>query len=117
MMKCRGFSLALAAIMQNKRRQQLSLAVMVVAVVLLSPGMAALAESGEGYELTWWTVDGGGIAGQQHAMLSYSLGGTSGQPDAALWQGGGYGLQGGFWHDMGPVADYDIYLPLILRQS
>jgi hypothetical protein len=101
--------------MQNKRYKRLSLAVVVVVVALLSPGMVSLAQADEGYELTWWTVDGGGAVGQD-AILPYSLGGTAGQPDAALWQGGDYTLQGGFWHGTGIVANYHIYLPLVLRQ-
>jgi hypothetical protein len=101
--------------MQNKKCKQLSLAVVVVVVALLSPGMVALVQAGEGYELTWWTVDGGGVG--QDAILPYSLGGTAGQPDAALWQGGAYTLQGGFWHDAGLIAEHYIYLPLVLRQS
>jgi len=60
-------------------------------------------------------VDGGGAVGQA-ASLPYGLGGTAGQPDAALWQGGSYTLQGGFWREMGIVANYNIYLPLVLRQ-
>ena len=43
----------------------------------------------------------------------YSLGGTAGQPDAALWSGDGYALAGGFW--AGAVVEYLVYLPLVLR--
>jgi len=56
----------------------------------------ALAQSGNGFDLTWSTVDGGGgvnIAG------GYALQGTSGQPDAGDLQGGDYTLRGGFWGD------------------
>jgi hypothetical protein len=83
----------------------LSLAVLsvLVAVALAQPGS---------YDLSRWTVDGGG------GMLEgggYTLRGTAGQPDAAVWQGGGYTLAGGFWGgSAGPVA-YDVYLPIVLR--
>jgi hypothetical protein len=79
-------------------------------VVLLLLVAVALAQSG-GYDLSWWTVDGGGgtLAGG-----SYTLSGTAGQPDAAVWQGDGYTLSGGFWGGAGPAA-YDVYLPLVLR--
>ena len=41
------------------------------------------------YELSWYTIDGGG--GQ------FELVGTIGQPDAAWSSGGQYELLGGFW--------------------
>ena len=79
--------------------------------VLLLPVAAALAQPG-GYDLSWWTVDGGGGTLENG---SYTLSGTIGQPDAAAWQGGGYTLAGGLWGGRaGPVA-YDVYLPLVLR--
>jgi hypothetical protein len=57
----------------------------------------AQAQSGGGYELTWSTVDGGGLTWS--AGGGYSLGGTSGQHDAQTpATGGSYTLQGGFWH-------------------
>jgi hypothetical protein len=51
-------------------------------------------QAGSGYDLTWSTIDGGGM------MFStgggYSLGGTIGQPDAGVMNNGGYSLTGGF---------------------
>jgi len=83
----------------------------VLPLVVLSLLVAvALAQTG-GYELSWWTVDGGG------GMLqggSYTLSGTAGQPDAGMLAGDGYTLSGGFWGGAGPAA-YDVYLPLVLR--
>jgi hypothetical protein len=80
-------------------------------VVLALLVAVALAQTGGGYDLSWWTVDGGGgtLAGG-----SYTLSGTAGQRDAAVWQGGGYTLSGGFWGRAGPAA-YDVYLPLVVR--
>lgn len=46
------------------------------------------------YELSWYTIDGGGgrsIGGP------YTLTGTIGQPDAAYSRGGNFELLGGFW--------------------
>ena len=63
------------------------------------------------YDLSWWTVDGGGNTFNTGG--GYSLGGTSGQPDAAVWSGGDYTLAGGFWG--GAVVEYHIYLPLVLK--
>ena len=52
---------------------------------------------GDGFDLSWWTADGGG------AMFStgggFELGGTIGQPDtnAPPSTGSGFELTGGFW--------------------
>ena len=81
-------------------------------MVLLTSG--ARAQTGDGYDLTWHTVDGGGgtVGG---ASSSYTLMGTAGQPDAgAALTGGGYSLYGGFWPGSAAVT-YGVYLPLVLR--
>lgn len=67
--------------------------ILVFALVLLTSAVA-LAQSGNGFDLTWSTVDGGGgvsLAG------GYVVQGTAGQPDAGEMSGGGYSLRGGFW--------------------
>lgn len=46
------------------------------------------------YELSWYTIDGGG---GRSTGGPYSLTGTIGQPDAAYSRGGNYELLGGFW--------------------
>jgi hypothetical protein len=71
----------------------------------------ALARSGDSYDLSWWTVDGGGYTFSTGG--GYALGGTAGQPDAGVLSGGGYTLAGGFWG--GAVVRYGVYLPLTLR--
>jgi len=85
-------------------------AVVLAAFLLLAS--IALAQSGGGYDLSWNTVDGGGTT--FNAGGDYTLGGTAGQPDAGLLSGEGYTLGGGFWGG-GAVAQYRIYLPLVLR--
>lgn len=82
--------------------------------LLLLLGVPALAQSGGDYDLTWSTIDGGG--GMFSTGGEYSLGGTIGQPDAGLLQGGDYTLGGGFWGG-GEVSlpDYLIHLPIILH--
>ena len=71
----------------------------------------AHAQTGGGYDLSWSTIDGGGM------MFStgggYSLGGTMGQPDAGTLSGGGYTLAGGFWS--GAAVQYKVYLPLVIK--
>ncbi|NIP54591.1 MAG: hypothetical protein GWN67_21130 [Phycisphaerae bacterium] len=46
------------------------------------------------YELSWYTIDGGG---GRSSGGPYTLTGTIGQPDAAYSKGGNYELLGGFW--------------------
>ena len=65
-----------------------------------------------GYDLSWWTVDGGGRRGGS-GTHSYALGGTAGQPDAAVWTSNGYTLAGGFWG--GVAIEVRVFLPLVLR--
>jgi hypothetical protein len=67
------------------------------------------------YEISWWTVDGGGITNAMGG--GYSLGATAGQPDAGLLAGDGYSLSGGFWRRAAPAEapSHAIYLPLLLR--
>jgi hypothetical protein len=68
-----------------------------------------------GYDLSWWTVDSGGHV-EAGSPGFYSLSGSMGQPDAGLaLTGRGYTLVGGFWS--GAVAQYRIYLPLVLRNA
>ena len=91
-----------------------------LALVLLG-ATAVLAQTGGGpsapheatYSLTWSTVDGGGE--MYSTGGAYTLGGTAGQPDAGILEGGGYTLAGGFW--VGASAAHRLYLPLVLRDA
>ncbi len=77
----------------------------------------ALAQTGNGYDLSWWTVDGGG---GESSGGGYTLVGTGGQPDAGvLMSGGSYTLAGGFWGAGGLVQSPEgnpIYLPIVLKE-
>lgn len=64
------------------------------------------------YDLSWWTVDGGG--GHGTGQGGYALDGTIGQPDAGVMAGGDYTLSGGLWAGGGAV-EHCVYLPLVLR--
>jgi hypothetical protein len=90
---------------------------LVVGCALLVVVPLAVAQSGGGYDLSWWTVDGGGGAqGGSGPAGAYSLAGTMAQPDAGRLAGGGYTLSGGFWVGSGGAApEYGIYLPLVVR--
>ncbi len=85
--------------------------------VYAQAGDGASASLSAGYDLTWNTVDGGGVSLTSGG--GYTLSGTAGQPDAALWSGGGYTLSGGFWHagavTGGTPGVGPVYLPLIRK--
>lgn len=83
---------------------------LLAAVLALVVVIGAFAQSG-GYDLSWWTVDGGGATWSEGG--GYSLGGTIGQADAGALGGGGYTLLGGFWG--GAAVQYRAYLPLVMR--
>jgi hypothetical protein len=71
------------------------------------------------YDLSWWTVEGGGST-ERATSRTYSLVGTVGQADAGEMKGPRYGFVGGFWSmvpaGVGP-ADHQVYLPLVLRNT
>jgi hypothetical protein len=92
-----------------------NLVTLLVPLVFLLIGSAALARDGGGYDLSWWTVDGGGGRAKAGLPGPYALDATIGQPDVRVWQGSGYTLAGGFWGS-GPVQQQPrIYLPLVVR--
>jgi hypothetical protein len=67
-----------------------------------------------GYDLSWYTIDGGGATFS--VGEAYSLGGTIGQPNAGSLNGGSYTLNGGFWGGTSS-ANYNIYLPLVMKNN
>jgi hypothetical protein len=90
--------------------------VLAVATVVSHAAPVLLVDASPGtYDLSWWTVDGGGSTFSTGG--SYSLGGTIGQPDAGTSSGGAYTLAGGFWGGADGVVPitYHIYLPLVIR--
>ena len=82
-----------------------------LAALLLLVSSVSAATLATDYDLSWWTVDGGGNT--LSTGEGYSLGGTAGQPDAGVLTGDGYTLAGGFWG--GVSVEYRVYLPLVLR--
>lgn len=85
------------------------LSLSILAIVLVTG--ASLAALDGDYDLSWWTVDGGG---GDSTGTGYSLSGTIGQLDASPeLTGGGYSLKGGFW--VGAVTQYTVNLPLVLN--
>lgn len=82
-----------------------------ILLALLTVSVAA--QTGNGYDLTWSTIDGGGSTFSTGG--GYTLGGTVGQPDAGVLRGGGYELAGGFWAGSVGAGAYKVYLPLVVR--
>ncbi len=77
-------------------------------------GASVIESPQSGYDLSWYTIDGGGATFSTGG--SYSLGGTIGQADAGVLSGGTYQLNGGFWGGAS-IANYTIYLPLVVKNS
>ena len=83
----------------------------ILLMILLVP-TKAMAQSGDGYDLTWHTIDGGGFMWSQGD--GYELGGTIGQPDVGMSTAEGYTLTGGFWAgivehgEAPPCSEYDL---------
>jgi len=93
--------------MMARKRDLLSVALCLAVFTAVS---AARAQGG--FELSWWTVDGGGGTSSGG---EYALRGTAGQAEAgALMQGGTYQLSGGFWNVL-TARGYAVHLPLVLR--
>jgi hypothetical protein len=92
------------------KKKTLFIPISILAVMLLV--VSAFAASG--YDLSWWTVDGGGSTS---TGKSYTLNGTIGQPDAGtLSSGGVYTLTSGFWHGGVIVSpETKVYLPLLVK--
>ena len=82
--------------------------ILVLALVVLVTGTALAAG---GYDLSRWTVPGGGGAS---SGSGYSLSGAAGQPAAGELSGTGFHLSGGFWVG-GGLTSSGLYLPLVVR--
>jgi hypothetical protein len=63
-------------------------------LIVLADGRTLASLLGVGFDLSWWTIDGGGGTASGGG---FALAGTVGQPDAGAMSGGAYTLGGGFW--------------------
>ena len=88
------------------------LILLVIAALFLATSVAYAQVAG--FDLSWWTVDGGG---GNSSGSGYALSGTIGQPDAGAMSGGDYQLAGGFWGaSTSSTGDsIPVYLPLVVR--
>ncbi len=80
------------------------LALILVSVVLAAP---------QAFDLSWWTVDGGGGTSSGG---DFTLSGTIGQPDTSpLMSGGDFTIVGGYWGGGALLAQNQLYLPIVSR--
>ena len=80
------------------------LAIILVSVVLAAP---------QAFDLSWWTVDGGGGSSEGG---DYALSGSIGQPDTSpLMSGGDFTIVGGYWGGGALLAQNQLYLPIVTR--
>lgn len=78
---------------------------LLVTALLLAGRLSVAAQS---YQVSWFTIDGGGGTGTGGV---YSVSGTIGQPDAGVMSGGSYTVSGGFW--AGAIAVQTPGAPLL----
>lgn len=79
-------------------------------LLLVASTVFVTAQSGSSYDLSWWTIDGGGGM-STNSSAGYTLQGTAGQPDAATLSSGDYTLAGGFW---GPKL-FEVHIPIVVK--
>jgi len=84
----------------------------ILVLILLAGASFALAQSG-GFDLSWFSVDGGGTAASEGG--EFSLASTIGQPDAGTLSGGEFALSGGFQMKPQVQGSSFVFLPLVLR--
>ena len=85
---------------------------LLVAALLAVGAVTLIVLAADGFQLSWWSVDGGGGLSEGGDFV---LSGTAGQFDAGLLTGDGYVLGGGFWSggELAPAV-HTVYLPLVV---
>lgn len=95
------------------KKQWIVISILLLMIIGVS---AAFAATNDDFELSWFTMDGGGGTSSGG---DFSLSGTIGQPDAGSMSNDGFSLEGGFWApSFDPTvepSDYEIYLPLLMK--
>jgi hypothetical protein len=85
---------------ENRQSTMVPVRSLPLAALITLIAAPTFAQSGGGYDVTWYTVDGGGIT--YCTSTDYKVGGTVGQPDAGSVSGEAYVVRGGFWQPLGP---------------
>jgi len=100
----------------SSRRTGLLLVLLLLVVLVAFAGVrahiVARAQTSRGFDLSWWTVDGGGGTSRGGG---YTLKGTAGQADVGALTGGGYTLSGGFWGGKVTPDRHRLFVPVVLR--
>lgn len=73
----------------------------------------SFAQTGGDYNLSWYTINGGGVSNGGE----FSLTGVIGQSEAGLLLGGEFSLEGGFLFGIENEGEtgYKVYLPIALK--
>lgn len=82
-------------------------------IVLFAAGLLGVVLAATGYDLSWWSADGGG---GHSAGGGFTLEGSAGQPDAGTLAGGAFVLRGGILEG-GAVASGGarVFVPVLVR--
>ena len=95
-------------------KRRLLLLLLILMLLIVSGESRVRAQTGSGFDLTWSTIDGGGVIHSRGGAFQISA--SLGQPDAGQpMQGGAYTLTGGFWAGLPAQSEYRIFLPLAVR--
>lgn len=100
-----------------KRIQIMVVTALVASLLLIAT--PALAQEGDGYELSWWSLTGGGGNSEDDAQ-EYSLTGVIGQVATESLADGDFTVTGGIFTNESAKASssggaFDVFLPIILR--
>ena len=90
------------------RRPLMALLAVIVLALLIT---AAVRASVQAVELTWSSIDGGGVSFTSGG--SYTLGYTLGQYDTASQTNGSVQLKEGFWG--GILPNYPVFVPAVRK--
>lgn len=69
-------------------------------------------QAGGGFELLWWTLDGGGGSSEGSRYL---VRGVVGQADTGSMAGDRFAINGGYWDAPGATRRTLVYLPVAIR--
>jgi hypothetical protein len=76
----------------------------VIVLFVVATAVAMTAFAGSPFDVSRYTIDGGGVLFSASNDGTFVLSGTIGQPDAGFMTGGDFTLTGGFWYGQ-PLGD------------